>query len=643
MKARLFLFFIAILFVLGGNPPAFAQTSVTLLLHNASVQVVEGSPAYDVAVYFSLLDSAGNPIKDAAREEFSLIEDSQPVSITSLEAVEDEPISVALLLDTSSSMTSDKMEAARRAAAKFISNLSNGDQVAVLTFDLTTAHQIDFTSDLNAARQRVELIQATPGAGTCLYDAAYQTVQMTASLSSSRRAIILLTDGVDEANGKPCSHYPAAEVVALASGEGNRIPLYTIGIGDSVDTQVLDQLSSQTGGRPQYAPGPTQLDALFGRLTDELRSQYVLHYFTTAGAGVHTLTVKVSHLDARNQASFLVALPTRPYGITFTAPVATDISGKFTVAVSLYGGGATVQQVQFMANGTVIGSDASAPYEMEWNPVSLEAGPVLLEAVARDAAGTELARGNINLNYAPLNTPVPATLEPTPTAQPAAIPFSLLLVIGGSGILLVAVVTRLILLLAKRHKEEREEERDREWKQVVEGAGAPSVPEEEERTIDELAPAGDRTLLAKFPGEGALGFLTILNSDDAAMIQQRIEINQQGTRLGRKADNDIIFAKDSPVSRHHATIEERAGQMYLSEVLSPDENNQPKPPTYGTYVNDQRIKEATLLKSGDEIRLGKRVRLRFESVPRRAAPDDDRTVDQGDVTDNESTMDYNKP
>ena len=89
MKARLFLFFIAILFVLGGNPPAFAQTSVTLLLHNASVQVVEGSPAYDVAVYFSLLDSAGNPIKDAAREEFSLIEDSQPVSITSLEAVED--------------------------------------------------------------------------------------------------------------------------------------------------------------------------------------------------------------------------------------------------------------------------------------------------------------------------------------------------------------------------------------------------------------------------------------------------------------------------------------------------------------------------------------------------------------------------
>lgn len=89
---------------------------------------------------------------------------------------DDEPISVAILLDTSGSMAGKKMDAARQAAMNFISDLEGGDKVAVLTFDRTTTHQIDFTTDHNAPRQVVELIQYTPGGGTCLYDAIYETV-----------------------------------------------------------------------------------------------------------------------------------------------------------------------------------------------------------------------------------------------------------------------------------------------------------------------------------------------------------------------------------------------------------------------------------------------------------------------------------
>ncbi len=209
-----------LLVMMAGIPKsALAQSSVTLTLHDVRVQPIPGSQAYDVTVYLSLLDSAGNPIKDAAAEDFTVSEDNQPVQIASLASADNEPINVALLLDTSASMTGEKIDAARSAASRFISDLQGGDQVAVLTFDLTTTNRIDFTTDHTAARQQVELIQPTPGAGTCLYDAAYQTVQQVAALSYGRRAVILLTDGRDE-----WSETPTANVCVFADRQVDRSP-----------------------------------------------------------------------------------------------------------------------------------------------------------------------------------------------------------------------------------------------------------------------------------------------------------------------------------------------------------------------------------------------------------------------------------
>jgi pSer/pThr/pTyr-binding forkhead associated (FHA) protein len=108
--------------------------------------------------------------------------------------------------------------------------------------------------------------------------------------------------------------------------------------------------------------------------------------------------------------------------------------------------------------------------------------------------------------------------------------------------------------------------------------------------------------------------------------------------LGRKADNEVIFAKDSPVSRHHAVIEARAGQMFLAEILAEDEHTgQPKRPAYGTFVNGVQVQEQVRLKDGDEITLGKRLRMRFEAlqIPSTGA---DRTLDQGSPSQDERTM-----
>lgn len=609
-----------ILFAAGLAQPALAQSSVTLLLHDATVRAVQGSPTYDVALYFSLLDSAGNPVKDAAAGNFTLTEDGQQVQIASLAPADDEPISVAILLDTSASMTSDKMDAARKAAASFISDLQGGDQAAVLTFDLTAVRRIDFTSDLTAARQVVELVQATPGAGTCLYDALYQTVQMTAEQPAGRRAIILLTDGKDEASGKPCSHYTADDVIDLATEKDTRVPIYTIGLGSSVevDTLTLDRLARETSGRSQYAPQPTQLDALFGLLTTELRSQYVLHYTSAAAGGEHTLTLKVDTGSAQNQASLEVDFPALPYSIAFTSPAeAAEVTGTTTIAVTVSGQGAPIQKVQFLANGVSIGSDSEAPYEWAWDPTDQEPGSVFLEAVAQDAAGTELARSGVTVNYQLPGPPVPP--KPSTTA--------IIILAAVAGLILLGAVIAIVLVAAKRRQHEKE--RDREWQETVQGVGESATVSMDDRTMDAFTPS-----------ENALAVLVILESDDPAMKHQRIEIAKPVTSLGRKGDNDVIFAKDSPVSRHHAVIEERGGQLFLSEVISADDGGQSKAPAYGTFVNGSQVQETVPLHAGDEIQLGKRVRIRFEAV-RGVTGGEDKTVDQMTSSGDEKTTDFN--
>lgn len=594
------------------SQPARAQSNVTLLLHDVTVQPIAGSPTYDVALYFSLLDSGGNPIKDAKVGDFTLTEDDKRVQIGSLASANDKPISVAILLDTSGSMAGEKIDAARQAAARFISNLQGGDRVAVLTFANTTVHQIDFTSDHTAARQRVELIQFTPGGTTCLYDAIYQTIRMTAQEPSGRRAIIVLTDGVDEAGGRPCSYHTVEDVIALSTQEGARIPIYTVGLGNRVDGQTLDRIARQTSGHYLYAVAATQLDALFGRLTDELRSQYVIRYTSAATGGRHTLTLQVNKNGARDQASLEVEFPPLPYIITFTSPAKdAEVSGPITIAVTISGQGAPIQKVQFLANGVSIGFDSEAPYELEWQPSpDLQAGEVFLEAIAQDAAGTQLVRGGVTIKYRPA---VPT--QPVAEAEKKSSSTAIIMISAGIGglILMGALVIFLLAVVKKRRDEKRREE---EWRRVVQGIGVPTTT-----TMD------DRTLDAFTPSENALAVLVILNSDDPALIHQRIEITKPVTHLGRKADNDVVFAKDSTVSRHHAVIEERNGQMFLSEVMGVDDYGRPKPPTYGTFVNGKQIQGSYALHDGDEIQLGRRVRIRFEAIAPTIGTEE-RTLDQ---------------
>jgi class 3 adenylate cyclase len=111
------------------------------------------------------------------------------------------------------------------------------------------------------------------------------------------------------------------------------------------------------------------------------------------------------------------------------------------------------------------------------------------------------------------------------------------------------------------------------------------------------------------------GRLEILQSQDPTRIDERMNIINPVTYLGRKVENDLSFAKDISVSRYHAIIKVRDGKLFLGEVVKTrDDTGQSYRPTCGTFINGLQVQEPVELRDGDEIRLGTSLCLRFKAV-----------------------------
>jgi hypothetical protein len=176
-------------------------------------------------------------------------------------------------------------------------------------------------------------------------------------------------------------------------------------------------------------------------------------------------------------------------------------------------------------------------------------------------------------------------------------------IIFAAAFLLLAVVGVVVYVVVNRRR--KQEQLDDEWKNKVGSFG------EDTPTVDEVSSRSEETIDTFEIPSDALGRLTVTGSDDKTMMSQHFDLINRRTTLGRKADNDIVFPEDKPVSRHHALIEERNGGLFLTEVEDVETS---KRPVYGTFVNEREVgSESILLQNGDEIRLGKRLVLKFEA------------------------------
>jgi Ca-activated chloride channel family protein len=242
-----------------------------------------------VQVYAAVRDAKGRPVTDLGRGAFTLKEDGVAQTIATF-APARVPITIALLVDTSSSMRlGGRIDFARRGAETFLGTVTPDDRLLVLSFDDALKGNREPTTDRKALKERIDALVA--GGGTALYDALFQTAELLTGLEG-RRAIVLLSDGRDQAleENEPGSLHVFEE--ALERVQRSEAAVYAIGLGPRLDQEMdlerrrsvkdlLTLLAAQTGGRIYLPQRPGVLDDVYRQVAADLKDQYLLAYAST--------------------------------------------------------------------------------------------------------------------------------------------------------------------------------------------------------------------------------------------------------------------------------------------------------------------------------------------------------------------------
>ena len=234
-----------------------------------------------VSLNVTVTDGVGKYMTDLNQEDFDVYEDGARQNLTFFSKTQ-QPISLALLLDTSASME-ERMSIAQEAAIGFARQLHKDDQAEIIDFDSQVRILAPFTGD-GAALEKA--IRATTANGsTSLYNAIYislKELRKTKAASTSdirRQAIVLLSDGDDTS-----SLIEFDEVLDLA--KRSETSIYAIGLRQGEIGRrefkeaefVLRQLSQETGGKAFFPTDARELPKIYQAIWDELSSQYAIGY-----------------------------------------------------------------------------------------------------------------------------------------------------------------------------------------------------------------------------------------------------------------------------------------------------------------------------------------------------------------------------
>jgi Mg-chelatase subunit ChlD len=183
-------------------------------------------------------------------------------------------VTTVLVVDHSGSMkekanASDqrsKIEALRTAASRFVELMRRDAKTTLQPFSSEVDTPDDFTDNKSLLIQRIEKLQ--PEGGTSLYDAAYAGLEtLAAARRQGRNAVVVLTDGRDEAPG---SRVPDQIVIDRAKALG--FPLYMLGLGqkEEINEKVMRRMAEETGGKYFHAGSEQKLFEIFEKLSIDL-------------------------------------------------------------------------------------------------------------------------------------------------------------------------------------------------------------------------------------------------------------------------------------------------------------------------------------------------------------------------------------
>lgn len=335
-------------------PPAQQQLEIPPL-----VQLDTPRPTQLLTV--TVTDPQGRYVPRLQPEDFLVYEEDLPQRITYFSTGQEEPVSLGFLVDTSGSMLS-KIERARHALRRFFATIRPNDEVFLEAFNERPAMLQEFTDSRVLLDQGASLLE--PNGDTALYDVVLDGLRRVKRGRQQKRALVLLTDGLDTAStasfreavdavrrsgvtvytigignpaggfrtsGRGAHQFPSGGVqfpggrwpgIGLPGmglpgrGPGTRFPPPPAlggrggGLDDSVDVQVLQTFSSETGGKhfllntADVIGNEAVLDRAVQAISNELRQQYTVGYVSPLKGDVYRnvrVEIRRPGLSARAQ------------------------------------------------------------------------------------------------------------------------------------------------------------------------------------------------------------------------------------------------------------------------------------------------------------------------------------------------------
>ena len=259
----------------------------------------------EVMLPVTVRDASGRLITDLTRDDFRVFEDNKEQPLRDL-ALRQVPVDAVLMIDASSSAARN-LEDFRRAAEGFAARLGPDDRISLMKFDDTVQLLQDWTKSRFQLRRA--LTRIVPGMFTRFNDALLLAAREQYGSTQSRRAVIVLTDGIDSGRGSTLESAlralleaqvtvyivsnteisraaKQAELDSLTSATDSERRFNKLQIdGLEMELRALDeselrleQLAAATGGRLYKPPAFDALESTYAEVAEELRHQYALYY-----------------------------------------------------------------------------------------------------------------------------------------------------------------------------------------------------------------------------------------------------------------------------------------------------------------------------------------------------------------------------
>jgi VWFA-related protein len=225
-------------------------------------------------VHVNVTDEKDHPVGNLKQENFRIFEDRTEQKISVFKH-EDIPVSLGLVVDNSRSIEPRKQRL-DAAALSFVRKGNVEDETFIVHFDDEVRLSSDFTDSI--PNLEGALASAKPFGQTAIYDALILALEHMEHAKHTKRAILLITDGVDNSSKHPLSD-------AIEAAKRSHVAVYTVGLlsvsGGQKAEDSLIRIAETTGGRAFFPSTVDEARIYMERVARDLREQYTLGYFTT--------------------------------------------------------------------------------------------------------------------------------------------------------------------------------------------------------------------------------------------------------------------------------------------------------------------------------------------------------------------------